>query len=99
MSVLLAAKLKEEVLENENKVLISQSYEVKVNSVDEVILRELLHVFSQIQMKNKKFDTFRYRSISLIVSPTNHPCEFRIINEATVPSPPSTTIAHRGLIS
>lgn len=95
MSVLLAAKLKE----NENKVLISQSYEVKVNSVDEVILRELLHVFSQIRMKNKKFDTFRYRSISLIVSPTNHPCEFRIINEATVPSPLSTTIAHRGLIS
>lgn len=46
MSVLLAAKLKEEVLENENKVLISQSYEVKVNSVDEVILRELLHVNS-----------------------------------------------------
>lgn len=95
MSVLLAAKLKE----NENKILISQSYEVKVNSVDEVILRELLHVFSQIQMKNKKFDTFRYRSISLIVSPTNHSCEFRIINEATVPSPLSTTIAHRGLIS
>lgn len=95
MSVLLAAKLKE----NENKILISQSYEVKVNSVDEVILRELLHVFSQIRMKNKKFDTFRYRSISLIVSPTNHSCEFRIINEATVPSPLSTTIAHRGLIS
>lgn len=95
MSVLLAAKLKE----NENKVLISQSYEVKVNSVDEVILRELLHVFSQIRMKNKKFDTFRYRSISLIVFPTNHPCEFRIINEATMPSPSSTTIAHRGLIS
>lgn len=95
MSVLLAAKLKE----NENKILISQSYEVKVNSVDEVILLELLHVFSQIRMKNKKFDTFRYRSISLIVSPTNHPCEFRIINEATVPSPLSTTIVHRGLIS
>lgn len=95
MSVLLAAKLKE----NENKVLISQSYEVKVNSVDEVILLELLHVFSQIRMKNKKFDTFRYRSISLIVSPTNHSCEFRIINEATVPSPLSTTIVHRGLIS